>query len=143
LKNNQFDLGKSQLAKSQKSQSGKNQESGHLVYSTEFGKMCPECRAPAHVGKCAVTHHSALQQTERASSVVIVSLETKGRKGKGVTVIQGVPLGDAELLTFAKQLKARCGCGGTVKENVIEIQGDWRDFIVEEIKKQNWKVKKR
>jgi translation initiation factor 1 len=117
--------------------------SDRLVYSTEFGKMCPECRAPAHVGKCAVIHSGTSQKTERASSVVIVSLETKGRKGKGVTLIQGVPLGDTELLVFAKQLKARCGCGGTVKDDVIEIQGDWRDFIVEEIKKKNWKVKKR
>ena len=114
--------------------------SDRLVYSTEFGKMCPDCRAPAHVGKCTVVLQSPVQKTERASSLVTVSLETKGRKGKGVTIIQGVPLGDTALLAFAKQLKARCGCGGTVKDDVIEIQGDWRDFIVEEIKKQNWKV---
>ncbi len=74
--------------------------------------------------------------------IVRVGRETKGRKGKGVTVITGVPLGSAELETLASRLKKRCGAGGTIRNGVIEIQGDHRDLLVEELKKLNWTVKR-
>lgn len=70
-----------------------------------------------------------------------VRLETKGRKGKGVTVISGVPLAEDELNDLGKQLKQRCGSGGTVKEGVIEVQGDHRATVMEALKKQGWIVK--
>lgn len=120
------------------SKKGRGLESlGGLVYSTEFGRMCPECGEPAHAGDCSVP-----AATPKGDGVVRVSRETKGRKGKGVTLITGVPLAEAELLALAKQLKARCGTGGTVKDGVIEIQGDQRDLLVEELKKKGWVVKK-
>lgn len=71
-----------------------------------------------------------------------VGRETKGRKGKGVTVVTGVPLAGTELKAFAKELKTRCGSGGTVKDGVIEIQGEHRDSIVAEIEKRGWQVKR-
>jgi translation initiation factor 1 len=71
-----------------------------------------------------------------------VGRETKGRKGKGVTIITGVPLAYSELINLGKQLKKKCGSGGTVKEGVIEIQGDHRDRLVDELKKQGWTVKR-
>ena len=68
--------------------------------------------------------------------------ETKGRKGKGVSLITGVPLNDNDLRTLAKQLKQKCGSGGTVKNGVIEIQGDHRDTLMAELKKKGYTVKK-
>jgi translation initiation factor 1 len=74
--------------------------------------------------------------------IVRVSRSTSGRKGKGVTLITGVPLEGNALKNLAKQLKQRCGSGGTLKDGVIEIQGEHRDLLVEELQKHGWSVKK-
>ncbi|MCW8884942.1 MAG: translation initiation factor Sui1 [Motiliproteus sp.] len=109
---------------------------GGLVFSTEFGRMCPDCgKAQA---ECACKQDSVPE----GDGIVRVSRETKGRKGKGVTLITGVLLPAAELKALAKKLKQRCGTGGAVKNGVIEIQGDQRDLMVEELGKQGFKVKK-
>ena len=71
-----------------------------------------------------------------------VGRETKGRKGKGVTVVTGVPLAGAALDELASRLKRMCGSGGTVKDGVIEIQGDHRDLLLAELAKQGWTVKR-
>lgn len=71
-----------------------------------------------------------------------MSLETKGRRGKGVTVIKGVPLEDGELVQLGKQLRTMCGSGGTTKDNVIEIQGDHRERVMEKLKTYGWPVKR-
>jgi translation initiation factor 1 len=73
---------------------------------------------------------------------VRVGRETKGRAGKGVTTVSGLPLSEADLGTLAARLKKRCGSGGTVREGVIEIQGDHRDTIVAELSKLGWAAKK-
>ena len=73
---------------------------------------------------------------------VRVGRQTQGRRGKGVTVITGVPLGPADLEALATQLKKRCGSGGTLKDGVIEIQGDHRDTLVEVLSARGWKVKR-
>jgi len=73
---------------------------------------------------------------------VRVSLDTKGRKGKGVTVVKGVPLDAAALTQLGKQLKASCGSGGTVKDGVIEVQGDHRDAVIAALQKQGYTVKR-
>jgi translation initiation factor 1 len=77
-----------------------------------------------------------------ADGVVRVSRETKGRKGKGVTLVTGLPLNGTDLADLAKQLKGRCGAGGTVKNGIIEIQGDHRDKVVAELLGRGWTVKK-
>lgn len=74
--------------------------------------------------------------------VVRVSREVAGRKGKGVSVIDGLPLGLPELETLAGELKRRCGSGGTVREGRIEIQGDHRDLLVAELARRGYQVKK-
>lgn len=107
-----------------------------LVYSTAHGAMCPRCGHPAI--QCACSQQQALP---KGDGIVRVGRETKGRKGKGVTLISGLPLDEAALQTLAKQLKQRCGSGGTVKERVIEIQGDHRSVLVEELTKQGYRVK--
>ena len=110
-----------------------------LVYSTEHGRMCPECSKPVKQCICR-TQQAATAPTD---GIVRVSRETKGRKGKGVTLVTGVPMSGEELKEFAKTLKARCGSGGTIKEgNVIEVQGDHRDLVVEVLKQWGWTVKR-
>ena len=78
----------------------------------------------------------------RGNGAVRVSRETKGRKGKGVSLISGVPLGAEALAALAKELKQRCGTGGTVKDGVIEIQGDHRDRLIEELQSRGHRVKR-
>ncbi|SDW36614.1 translation initiation factor Sui1 [Marinobacter mobilis] len=109
---------------------------GGLVYSTDQGRMCPECRHPVEQCQCRTAARPV------GDGVVRVSRETKGRKGKGVTLVTGIPLDDAPLKAFAKVLKARCGTGGTVKEGVVEIQGDQRDILVPLLQAEGWVVKK-
>ena len=107
-----------------------------LVYSTEHGRLCPGCSQP--VGRCAC----AATVAPRGDGVIRVSRQTKGRKGAGVTLITGVPLPGRELVELASQLKKRCGTGGTVKNGVIEIQGDHRELLVGELQSRGWTVKK-
>lgn len=108
------------------------------VYSTEYGKLCPGCSHP--LGKCSCS--SQQQNIVKGDGTVRVGFETKGRNGKGVTIISGVPVSPGGLKDLAKNLKQRCGCGGTVKDGVIEIQGDRRDMIMEELKKVGFRVKR-
>jgi len=97
--------------------------------------MCPGCGQPVHACVCK---QAALPASD---GVVRVILETKGRKGKGVTVIRGVPLAADDLNALCKQLKQRCGSGGTIKDGAIEIQGDHRITALEALKKFGWTLK--
>jgi translation initiation factor 1 len=73
---------------------------------------------------------------------VRVGRETKGRAGKGVTVVTGLPLAQAQLEALASELKKRCGSGGTVRDGVIEIQGEHRDILVQELTKLGYQAKR-
>lgn len=99
---------------------------------------CPASRWPN--SKCTCPPPAAAPSP--SDGVVRVGRETKGRKGKGVTLITGVPLIGKELNQLAKALKKKCGTGGTVRDGVIEIQGDHRDLLVTELQKHGWTVKK-
>lgn len=117
--------------------SRKNDKNGGLVYSSEQGRICPGCSQP--VKECACSKTTPAPQGD---GIVRVGRQTKGRKGKGVTLVTGVPLDGAGLKGLGKELKQRCGTGGTVKDGVIEIQGDHRDTLVEELKKKGYVVKR-
>ena len=108
-----------------------------VVYSTEHGRMCPACGKP--VAECVCRREETVPTGD---GIVRVSRETKGRKGKSVTVITGVPLAGQELEKFATDLKRKCGAGGTVKGHTIEIQGDHRDLLVAELTKRGYTVKR-
>ncbi|MEN6575610.1 MAG: translation initiation factor Sui1 [Phycisphaerales bacterium] len=108
-----------------------------IVYSTEHGRMCPGCGKP--VAECVCRKESVIPQGD---GIVRVSRETKGRKGKGVTLVTGVLLDEAGLQRLATELKRRCGAGGTVKGAVIEIQGDHRDLLAAELAKRGYTVKR-
>ncbi len=116
-----------------------NQAGSTLVYSTEAGgRMCPGCGAP--VAQCRCKELKA--RLPATDGIVRVSHETKGRKGKGVTVVKGVALDAAGLTALGKQLKTACGSGGTVKDGVIEIQGDHRELVIAALVKQGYTVKR-
>lgn len=110
-----------------------------IVYSTELGRMCPRCGRPIVACTCRERQAHAIPEGD---GVVRLSRQTKGRKGKGVTLITGVPLDQAGLQRLAKQLKRKCGAGGTVKDGVIEIQGDHRDLLLAELKARGYTVKR-
>lgn len=114
----------------------KKNASGGLVYSTEFGRTCPECRQPVDACRC---HEPTIPAGD---GVVRVARESKGRGGKVVTLVSGIPLIGPELKTLAKELKQKCGVGGALKDGVIEIQGDQRDLLVAELGKRGFTVKK-
>jgi translation initiation factor 1 len=77
-----------------------------------------------------------------ADGIVRVQRETKGRGGKSVTLVKGLALEAAALALLAKQLKAACGSGGTVKDGVIEVQGDHVEAVMAALQKQGHRVKR-
>jgi|TARA_B110000914_G_scaffold106944_1_gene93752 translation initiation factor 1 len=107
-----------------------------VVYSTEQGRICPGCGNPIKQCTCRK------QTSPFGDGNVRVSRETKGRKGKGVTLIKGLAMDAATLKLMSKKLKAMCGSGGTVKEGVIEIQGDHIERILDYLKKQGVRAKR-
>jgi translation initiation factor 1 len=109
-----------------------------LVYSTETGRMCPDCRKP--LADCACK--SAARAKPAGDGNVKVSRESKGRGGKTVTLVRGLPLDAMALALLGKQLRSAVGSGGTVKDGVIEIQGDHCDRVMEELKKQGHNPKR-
>lgn len=109
----------------------KNSSKGGLVYSTETGRMCPDCGQPVAACACKANAKSA----SVGDGVVRVSRQTKGRGGKCVTVVKGLALDGEALAVLGKQLRTACGSGGTVKDGVIEVQGDHCDLIMEALKK--------
>ena len=112
-----------------------------LVYSTESGRICPSCGNPTAKCTCKKEKTKKEQQVYPDDGVVRIRREVKGRKGKTVTSIFGVPLDDKELKQFAKILRSRCGTGGTVKDGVVIIQGDHRETLLQEVNKQGYTVK--
>ncbi|MEH6565022.1 MAG: translation initiation factor Sui1 [Halopseudomonas sp.] len=109
---------------------------GGLVYSTDSGRMCPICKQPVADCRCAE------QQIPDGDGIARVRRETKGRGGKTVTTVTGVLLGADELKALAKRLKNRCGCGGSVKDGIIEIQGDKAELLAELLTAEGFKVKR-
>jgi translation initiation factor 1 len=89
---------------------------GRLVYSTETGRLNPD--------------HENHQEPTPGDGNVRIRLETKGRKGKGVTVITGVPLTGTELKKLLKELKQKTSTGGAIKGANLELQGDQRDKVL-------------
>jgi translation initiation factor 1 len=101
--------------------------------------MCPGCRRP--VAQCACK--TAAGKAVRADAgTVRVSRQTQSRAGKAVTLITGLPLAPAELQALARELKRHCGSGGTVKDGVIEIQGEHRDAVLAQLTRRGFAAKR-
>ena len=107
----------------------KSNANSALVYSTDAGRICPECGQP--VARCACKARAAAP----GDGVVRVSRQTKGRGGKSVTLVKGLALDAAALALLGKQLRSACGSGGTVKDGVIEVQGDHCELVMEALRK--------
>lgn len=107
----------------------------NIVYSTDQGRLCPNCEKPVSGCVC--------QQEAKpiGNGNVLITLETKGRKGKGVTVITGLPITESALKELGKKLKTQCGTGGAVKSGQIEIQGDNRMKLKELLEKEGFSSK--
>ena len=100
--------------------------------------MCPDCRAP--LARCVCKAQAA--GPAKGDGVVRVSRETKGRGGKAVTLVRGVTLDSAGLAALGKRLRSACGAGGTVKDGVLEVQGDHCDRVIDCLKNEGWTVKR-
>jgi len=113
------------------------QTPSRLVYSTEQGRLCPDCRQPQNQCRCSTI---AADQPV-GDGKIRIRRETKGRKGKGVTLVEGLALTPADVDKLAREMKTRCGCGGSVKHGVIEIQGDQRQLILGFLAEKNMPAK--
>ena len=109
-----------------------------IVYSTDIGERCPNCQRAIRECVCK----KGTPGKVASDGVVRVSRETQGRKGKGVTVISGLGLPAEQLAALATELKKRCGSGGSVEQGRIEIQGDHRDKLVQELTQRGFKAKR-
>lgn len=114
----------------------KSSSNSGLVYSTDGGRMCPGCRQPASACQCKA------QPVIKGDGAVRVSRQSKGRGGKTVTLIKGLALDAAALAALGKQLRTACGSGGTVKDGVIEIQGDHCEVVMDVLEKQGHRPKR-
>lgn len=110
---------------------------GTLVYSTEVGRICPACGQA--LAQC--TCKAASRAAPAGDGVVKVSRQSKGRGGKTVTLIKGLALDAAALAALAKQLRSACGAGGTVKDGVVEVQGDHCETVLAALKKSGYSAK--
>ena len=106
----------------------KSNSNNTLVYSTETGRIKSE----------SAGNKPACLQTD---GKVRLQRQTKGRGGGTVIIISGIPLPVSSLRDLAGELKKKCGCGGTVKDGIIEIQGDHRDTLMLELQARGYKVK--
>lgn len=109
----------------------KNNSNSRLIYSTDAGRICPDCSKPKNSCICRQLKRSA----PGTSSDVRIIYETAGRKGKGMTLISGLPLNEKELFDLARDLKHKFGIGGAVKGPVIELQGDQREKVSDVLRK--------
>ncbi len=107
-----------------------------VVYSTGVGRVCPTCQRP--IKACLCRQQRA---APRGDGIVRVSRDRRNRHGKTVTVVSGVPAGEAALEELATTLKRLCGSGGTVKDGAIEIQGDHRDQVAARLAELGYRVK--
>lgn len=116
-----------------------------VVYTTGVGRTCPDCAKPLAGCECAAWRAAAAAAAPLPATtggVVRLRRDTQQRGGKVVTVIEGVPLREPALALLCKELKQKCGAGGTVRDRVIEIQGDQRDKLAAELARRGYTVKR-
>ena len=108
------------------------------VYTSDDAPKCPRCRRLVTACRCK----QAAVPGPPTDGIVRVARETKGRRGKGVTLVTGIPLEGDALKQLARTLKAHCGAGGAIKGGAIEIQGEHRDALVAALEARGYTVKR-
>jgi translation initiation factor 1 len=98
---------------------------GRIVYSSEAGRICPDCGSPARDCRCSAGR--VAESAIPARLAAKLRIEKKGRGGKTVTVVDGLPRNSAFLKDLSIQLKRACGTGGAILDGAVELQGDLRD----------------
>ncbi len=119
-----------------------SRDDSRLVYSSAAGRICPHCGLGQTRCVCRKNPRGTGRESPAGDGIVRVQREKKGRKGKTVTTVTGVPLPADELRALAGDLKRSCGSGGSLKDGVIEIQGDHRDALVEALTTRGYTVKR-
>lgn len=117
-------------------------ENERTVYSSELGRLCPHCGSPS--GRCRCGRRLSKNEEATAADgdgIVRVSRTRRGRGGKTVTLVTGVPVSAQALRDLTSDLKKRCGTGGAAKDGIIEIQGDQRDALVNALEERGFQVK--
>lgn len=107
------------------------------VFSTDLRKVCPRCGWPERSCACSAVAEESVPDR----IIARLRIEKAGRKGKTVTVVDGLPRNQDFLKATSKELKKLCGSGGTVVENRVEIQGDHRERLRELLRAKGWVVK--
>jgi translation initiation factor 1 len=112
---------------------------GRPVYSTDVGRICPDCGRAARDCKCS--QRAAAEESIPGRIVAKLRMEKKGRGGKTVTVVDGLPQNAAFLKDLCRELKRACGTGGAVIDSAVELQGDLRERVRESLLKRGFEVK--
>ncbi len=114
-----------------------DRDGGRIVYSTAAGRICPGCGWPANDCRCS----TSIDQPIPERIVAKLRMEKKGRGGKTVTVVDGLPRNAAFLRELSQELKRACGTGGAVLEGAIELQGELRERVRDVLIKKGYVVK--
>ena len=102
-------------------------KNSNLVYSTDVGRIRSK--------------ESSLSTNAQSTNIIVLKLDTKARKGKVITIASGFNLSQIEIKSVMRQLKKKCSTGGTVKNNSIELQGNFIESVKSELTRQNFKIK--
>ncbi len=114
-------------------------DTNRTVYSTEEGRICPNCGKAVQFCEC---NKKKPVSVVKQDGIVRLRIERKGRGGKTVTLVEGLPNQEELLKELARDLKKQCGTGGSVKNGIIEIQGDVRDSVMKVLQEKRFTVKK-
>lgn len=117
-----------------------NMSNSRLVYSSDKGRVCPKCGWPVDNCQCSSTHARANESVPNRV-VAKLRMEKKGRGGKTVTVVYGLPNNAEFLATLCSELKRACGCGGSTTDEGVELQGDLRDRVRAHLERKGFTVK--
>ncbi len=116
-------------------------KNSRLVYSTENGRICPDCSRPSSRCTCKKGKSATNTAPFPEDGTIRIRRETKGRKGKTVTAVYGIGSAGGDPKTLARTLKQRCGTGGAVKDGAVIIQGDHSKTLEAALTEQGFKVK--
>jgi len=108
-----------------------------LVYSTEQGRLCPDCQQPSEQCQCKKRNTA----NHDGDGIARIHRETKGRKGKGVSIVKGLMLDEASFKNLAKELRQKLSTGGAIKDGDMEFQGDHRQALKTLLEAKGFQVK--